>query len=81
VLEKRKRILGEEYPDTISAIGNLVNTLDKHDQLDEAAQMQKRVLEKQRRILDKEYPFTIRAMNNFVITLEDQGQLNETAKI
>jgi hypothetical protein len=27
VLEKRTRILGEEHPDTISAMGNLANTL------------------------------------------------------
>jgi hypothetical protein len=27
VLEKRRRILGEEYPDTISAMGNLASTL------------------------------------------------------
>jgi hypothetical protein len=27
VLEKRRRILGEEHPDTISAMNNLANTL------------------------------------------------------
>ncbi|EUC26825.1 hypothetical protein COCCADRAFT_113294, partial [Bipolaris zeicola 26-R-13] len=46
VLEKRRRILGEEHPDTISAMNNLANTLGEQGQLDEAAKMKKEVLEK-----------------------------------
>lgn len=37
VLEKRRRILGEEHPDTILAMNNLAATLRDQGQLDEAA--------------------------------------------
>jgi tetratricopeptide (TPR) repeat protein len=77
MLKKRRRILGEEHPDTISAMNNLANTLGDQGQLNEAATMLKEVLEKMRRILGEEHPDTISAMNNLAFTLEDQGQLDE----
>ena len=81
VLNDRIRILGEEHPDTISAMNNLANTLGDQGQLDEAAKMSKEVLEKRRRILGDEHSFTITAMNNLAHTLGDQGQLDEAAKM
>jgi hypothetical protein len=77
VLEKRRRILGEEHPSTISAMNNLANTLGEQGQLDEAAKMLQEVLEKRRRILGEEHPDTISAMNNLASTLGEQGQLDE----
>ena len=81
VLEKRRRILGEEHLDTISAMNNLANTLGDQGQLDEAAKMKKEVLEKIRRILSEEHPDTISAINNLANTLGDQGQLDKAAKM
>ncbi|EXJ95818.1 hypothetical protein A1O1_00942 [Capronia coronata CBS 617.96] len=62
VLEKRRRILGEEHPNTISAMNNLAITLGDQGHLDEAATIQKEVLEKMRRILGEEHPNTISAI-------------------
>ncbi|KAH8746822.1 P-loop containing nucleoside triphosphate hydrolase protein [Hyaloscypha sp. PMI_1271] len=81
VLDDRQRILGEEHPDTISAMNDLANALGNQGQLDEAAKMHEEVLEKRRRILGKEHPSTISAMNNLANTLGDQGQLDEAAKM
>ena len=81
VWNKRRRILGEEHPDTISAMNNLASTLGDQGQLDEAAKMKKEVLEKRRRILGEEHPSTITAMGNLANTLRDQGQLEEAAKM
>jgi hypothetical protein len=39
VLEKRKRILGDEHPDTISAMNNLAVILWDQGKLDKAASM------------------------------------------
>jgi hypothetical protein len=61
---ERRSILGEEHPDTISAMSNLAATLGDQGQLGEATAMQKEVLEKMRRILGEEHPPTISAMNN-----------------
>ena len=72
VLEKRQRILGDEHPDTITAIGNLAITLGDQGKLEEAAAMMREVLEKRQRILGNEHPDTITAMNNFAIALRAQ---------
>jgi hypothetical protein len=66
VLEKMRRILGEEHPDTISGMNNLANTLGDQGQLDEAAKLMKEVLEKRKRILGEEHPKTKSAKTNLV---------------
>jgi Tetratricopeptide repeat len=68
VLEKRRRILGEKHPDTVTAMNNLARTLEDLGQLDETAKMQKDVLEKRRRILGEDHPDTIGSMNNLANT-------------
>ena len=62
VLEKRRKILGEEHPDTISAMNKLANTFGGQEMLDKAALVKKEVLEK--------HP------DNLAIKLGDQGQLS-----
>ncbi|KAH8662668.1 hypothetical protein BGZ61DRAFT_368355 [Ilyonectria robusta] len=79
VLEKMQRILGDEHPDTISAMNNLALTLGDQGKLDEAALMMREVLEKMQRILGDEHPDTISAMNNLASKLGDQGKLDEAA--
>jgi tetratricopeptide (TPR) repeat protein len=81
VLDERRRILGEEHPDTIMAMNNLANTLGDQGQLEEAAEMFKKVVEKMRWILGEEHPYTITAMNNLACIFGDQGQLDEAAKM
>ncbi|ENH71185.1 Nephrocystin-3 [Fusarium oxysporum f. sp. cubense race 1] len=77
VLEKRRRILGDDHPDTITAMSYLANTLGDQGKLDEALSMGKEVLEKRQRILGDEHPDTITAINNLANTLGDQGKLDE----
>jgi tetratricopeptide (TPR) repeat protein len=81
VLEKRRRILGEEHPDTITAMSNLAITLGEQGQLEEAARIEKEVLENMRRIFGENHLSTISAMKNLAITLGEQGQLEEAARI
>ncbi|OCL06050.1 hypothetical protein AOQ84DRAFT_86231, partial [Glonium stellatum] len=69
VLEKRRRILGDEHPGTITAMSNLAVTLGDLGQHQDAATMKREVLEKRRRILGDEHPDTIGAMNNLANTL------------
>jgi hypothetical protein len=75
VVENMRRILGDEHPDTITAMNNLAMTLRDLGQLDEAATIKKEVVENMRRILGDEHPDTITAMNNLAMTLRDLGQL------
>ncbi|KAH7231009.1 hypothetical protein BKA59DRAFT_518303 [Fusarium tricinctum] len=81
VLEKRWQILGDEHPDTISAMSNLAITLSDQGKLDEAASMKAEVLEKMQRILGDEHPDTIMAMSNLTNSLSDQGKLEEAASM
>ncbi|KAH7184072.1 hypothetical protein DER44DRAFT_754612 [Fusarium oxysporum] len=81
VFQKRQGILGDEHPDTITAMSYLANTLSDQGKLDEAASMRKEVLEKRQRILGDEHPHTIAAMNNLAATLRDQGKLDEAASM
>lgn len=81
VMENRKRILGQEHPDTILAMSNLSITLGDLGRLDEAATMKEEVLEKMRRILGEDHPSTITAMNNLAFTLGELGQLDKAARM
>jgi hypothetical protein len=72
-----RRILGEEHPDTISAMNNLASTFGDLGRRDEAAKMLQEVLDKRRQILGEEHPDTITAMSNLAVTLGNLGRLDE----
>jgi Tetratricopeptide repeat len=69
VVEKRKRILGDEHPKTISAEANLAITLGELGKREEAVVMKREVVEKRKPILGDGHPDTIRAMHNLSITV------------
>ena len=50
VLEKRRRILGDDHPDTLTTMNNLASTYRDQGRTGEAARLQEEVLEKRRRI-------------------------------
>jgi tetratricopeptide (TPR) repeat protein len=79
VLQRRRRILGEENPDTISAVNNLATTLQSLGKLDEAAAMHEKVLEMRSRILGDEHPDTISATSNLAAILHSLGKVDEAA--
>ena len=79
VLEKMQKILGDEHPNTITAIANLAITLGDQGKLEEAAAMEREVLEKRRKILGDEHPDTITAMANLAAILGAQDNLKGPA--
>jgi hypothetical protein len=73
VFKKRRQVLGNDHPDTISAMNNLAITLSDQGKLDEvkldeAAFIMREVLEKRQRILDYEHPDTIWAAETLHLT-------------
>jgi tetratricopeptide (TPR) repeat protein len=62
VLDERKKILGVEHPDTISAMGNLAQTYQHLGKYIEAEKLEIQVLDARNRILGVEHPDTILAM-------------------
>jgi hypothetical protein len=59
VLEKNRRILGDEHLDTLKAMHNLASTYWAQGKTAEAAAMEEEVLEKSRRILGDDHPDTL----------------------
>jgi tetratricopeptide (TPR) repeat protein len=81
VLEIRRRILGEEHPETLASMYNLANTLSAQRDLNGARGFDEKVLEVSRRILGEEHPNTLASMNNLAITLSAQGDLNGAREV
>jgi hypothetical protein len=64
VLNKRRRILGEEHPDTITAMNNLAITLGDQGQLDEAIALSEVAVQRMKRIHGNEHSHTRIAWSN-----------------
>ena len=62
VLDLRNKLLGQEHPDTISAICNLANTYHCLGNYAKAEKLQIQVLDLRNRCLGQEHPDTITAM-------------------
>jgi tetratricopeptide (TPR) repeat protein len=73
VLEVSHRLLGEEHPDTLRAMGNLAGTLKAQGDLAGARGLEEQVLEVRRRLLGEVHPDTLTAMNNLAQTLKALG--------
>ncbi|MDT3777683.1 tetratricopeptide repeat protein [Nitrospira sp. MA-1] len=73
--------LGNEHPDTLSAMGNLAIRLSRQGQYAEAGAVQRQVLELSQRVLGAEDPRTLTAMNNLALTLTDRGEYAEAVAL
>ncbi len=74
-LQARKRVLGEEHPDTLTSMNNLASTLWNQGDLPGARRLQEAVLDAQKRVLGEEHPDTLMSTNNLAATLRSQGDL------
>ncbi len=71
VLETRRRILGDEHPDTLTSMSNLATTLSEQGDLAGAWEIEERVLETRRRVLGSEHPDTSISAWNLFYTFHD----------
>jgi serine/threonine protein kinase/tetratricopeptide (TPR) repeat protein len=76
-LTTRRRVLGEEHPDTVLAISNMSVLLRELGRLDDAEPYHREALEKSRRILGDDHPETIIAISNMGSLLRAKGALAE----
>jgi len=72
-LSTRRRVLGEEHPDTLLAISNMSVLLRELGRLADAEPYHREALEKSRRILGEEHPETIIAISNMGGLLRAKG--------
>jgi len=59
VLAVRKRVLGAEHPDTLTAAGNLAASLSDQGKYDEAEKIEREVLAVRKRVLGADHPETL----------------------
>ena len=81
VMEARKRVLGEEHPDTLVSIGNLASTYRGQGRWTEAEELEVQVMEVMKRVLGEEHPDTLRSMNNLAFTLKSQCRNEEAISL
>ena len=61
-METRKRVLGQEYPDTLISMGNLALTYRNQGRWKEAEELKVQVMETMQRVLGEKHPDTINSM-------------------
>ena len=67
-VEKSKRILGEDHPDTLSALYNVANTYESMEQYGNALPLFQECMEKRKRVLGEDHPDTIKTINALAYT-------------
>jgi tetratricopeptide (TPR) repeat protein len=80
-LEIRRRVLGEEHPDTLRSMGGMAVIYENKDRYDEAEKLHIKVLEIGRRVMGEEHPDTLRSMGNLANVYRDQGRYDEAEKL
>lgn len=76
-LDERRSSLGDDHPDTISALKALATAYLEQDELEEAMPLLRESLEKTKRIHGEEHPDTIKALRNCAIILGQQEKFTE----
>ncbi len=76
-MEKKRRVLGEEHPDTLLSINNVALPLVSQGKLAEAEGYYRETLEKRRRVLGEEHPNTLDSISDMGFLLYSQGKSAE----
>ncbi|CAG8885662.1 unnamed protein product [Penicillium egyptiacum] len=76
-LDAREKVLGHEYPDTLTCVSNLGYVLYRQGKYEDAEAMQRRALEAREKVLGREHPHTLTSVNNLGEVLDNQGKYKE----
>jgi tetratricopeptide (TPR) repeat protein len=74
VLDVKRRVLGNEHPDTLMVRSNLAVCLGHQKKHAEAERIYREVLAMTRRIFGEEHPHTLRCAGNLASSLSSQGK-------
>jgi len=76
-LETRRRVLGDEHPNTLTSINNLGGLLHAQGKLSEAEPYLREALETSQRVLGDGHADTLISVQNLGFLLQAQGKLSE----
>jgi hypothetical protein len=65
----RKKVIGEEHPDTLASMGNLALTYKEQGRQREAKELELQVMTTKKILLGNEHPETLISMHNLAYTL------------
>ena len=74
-LDTMRCVLGEDHPDTLTALNNFAMILQAQGDLVSARRYAEQVLDTVQRILGKDHPHTLTALSNLGLILKDEGDL------
>src|SRR5205085_11695717 len=69
----RRRVLGDDHPDTLTSLNNYGSVLEKLGRDSEAESVYKQALERRRRLLGEDNPKTLMSLNNYAHVLCSLG--------
>ena len=73
-LRTRRRMLGNDHPDTLTSVSNLASMLQDQGKYEAAEEMNRQALEGYEKVLGKEHPDTLTSVSNLASVLRDQGK-------
>ena len=79
--DHRKNTLGEEHPDTLSALNNLGITYSYLGERQKALEIEEKVYALMYKILGEEHPYTLTALNNLGVTYIYLGEYKKALEI
>lgn len=81
VMETRKRVLGDEHPDTLTSMANLASTYRNQGRWKETEELGVQVMERSSRVLGDKHSITLISIGNLALTYSDQGRWKEAEEL
>ncbi|KAF2633333.1 kinesin light chain, partial [Macroventuria anomochaeta] len=81
VMQTRRRVLGEEHPETLTSMANLASTYRNQGRWKEAEELGVQVMQTMKRVLGEEHPSTLSSMAHLASTYRNQGQWKEAEEL
>ena len=74
VMEKRKQVLGDDHPDTLTSMANLACMYTNQGRRKEAETLYVVVMEKRKQVLGNDHPSTLASVANLASMYGNQGR-------
>ena len=81
VMEKKKRLVGEDHSDTLSSMAHLAATYWNQGRWNDAERLEVLVMEKRMRLLGEDHSDTLSSMANLAATYWNQGRWNDAERL
>jgi hypothetical protein len=74
VMQTKKRVLGDEHPDTLNSMHDLAGTYASQGRWKEAEELQVQAMQTRKRVLSDEHPDTLKSIISLAETYASQGR-------